>query len=240
MSDDTPTQRYPEGFPPPQEPHHEPAPPTAPTERLYSPEVGDPYAAGAATPDAAGWTPQPVTQPTTTGGADGGGNTTLKWVIIGLAALAAVLLIVVIVLLTLPGDDAPAPVETPTDTPTASDTPTPDPTPTDEETPDAPPPPAPPADVIASYTASSDTADCTASGGGSVGMTFSWATSGTRLWFGVGTDDAKAQPYGEFPTNGSIDIDYQCGQDERQQRYTITVERSDGSLQHETITIREI
>lgn len=60
------------------------------------------------------------------------------------------------------------------------------------------------------------------------------------MWFGVGTDDAKAEPFGEFPLNDTIDFDYQCGQPDLQQRYTITVERTDGSTQSQTIVIREI
>ncbi|AYF96970.1 hypothetical protein D7I47_01005 [Protaetiibacter intestinalis] len=70
-------------------------------------------------------------------------------------------------------------------------------------------------------------------------VTFSWATTGETLWFGIGTDDARSDPYGEFPLNYTTDIDYQCGQPGAQQRYTITVLRADGSTQSETIIIRE-
>jgi hypothetical protein len=123
----------------------------------------------------------------------------------------------------------------PTPTATESESPTPSPTPTETT---APPPPAP-ADVITSYTSSTQAVDCTGQGGGSVPVTFSWATTGTQLWFGVGTDDAHAEPYGDFPLNYTMDFDYQCGQPDQQQRYTVTVQRTDGTFQSETIVIRE-
>ena len=72
-------------------------------------------------------------------------------------------------------------------------------------------------------------------------LTFSWAATGNLLWFGVGTDDASANPYKEYPLNYTMDeVPYQCGQPGQQQRYTITVERTDGSHESKTIIIREI
>ena len=55
-------------------------------------------------------------------------------------------------------------------------------------------------------------------------MHFTWSATGTTLWFGVGTDDASAEPFGTFPTTHEMDFNYQCGQDGAQQRYTITVQ----------------
>ncbi|MCY7413287.1 MAG: hypothetical protein LH471_09695 [Salinibacterium sp.] len=72
-----------------------------------------------------------------------------------------------------------------------------------------------------------------------VTVTFSWAAVGETLWFGVGTDNAKAEPYAQYPLNYTLDFDYQCGQPSGQQRYTITVEASDGTLKSETIVITE-
>jgi hypothetical protein len=73
----------------------------------------------------------------------------------------------------------------------------------------------------------------------SVPVTFSWAATGQTLWFGVGTDNAKDAPYGEFPLNYTMDFDYQCGQPDGQQKYTITVQATDGTLTSNTIVIME-
>ena len=153
--------------------------------------------------------------------------------------LAIILIILLIVLLVRPtGGVTPTPTPTASATvspsPTASTSPSPTPTPTPTET--TPPPPPPPS-PITSYTASPEEVDC--SGGGPVPVTFSWATTGETLWFGVGTDDAKAEPYDSFPLNYTLDFDYQCGQPGDQQIYTITVEQSNGDVTSETITIRE-
>lgn len=158
-------------------------------------------------------------------------------------ALLIALIILLILLLTRGGSPAPAPTGSPTPTPTASSaTPTPSPTPTLTPTPTptptqtvAPPPP-PPAPLISSYSASTTSVNC--DGQDSVAVTFSWAASGDTLWFGVGTTNAKNEPYSEFPLNYTMDFDYQCGQSSGQQIYTITVQ--DGSdVESQTITIRE-
>lgn len=70
-------------------------------------------------------------------------------------------------------------------------------------------------------------------------VTFSWAAVGETLWFGVGTDNAKNEPFSEFPLNYTFDFDYQCGQPSNQQKYTITVEASDGTVKSKTIVITE-
>jgi hypothetical protein len=268
MSDDTPTQRYPEGFPPPggqgggagdgttpatTPPATPPTPPTAPT------TPHDPYAvaddlpterfsaagtqppAGTAQPYATApqyaATPRTTVPPQTTPPPP---QKSQKGLIITLAVIGGVLLLALIGVLIWVGissgspDPQPTETETPSSTPTQSDTPSPSPSPSETT------PPPPPANVIASFTASTETADCTNAVGGSVPVTFSWATTGVTMWFGVGTDDAKAEPFGEFPLNHTIDFDYQCGQPDLQQRYTITVERTDGSTQSQTILIREV
>jgi len=79
--------------------------------------------------------------------------------------------------------------------------------------------------------------DC--GGSPSVPVTFSWAAVGETLWFGVGTDNAKDAPFSEFPLNYTFDFDYQCGQPTNQQKYTITVESSDGTVKSKTIIIKE-
>jgi hypothetical protein len=257
MSDDTPTQRYPEGFPPPGGPGggtgDGTTPPTAPTTpNEPQPAASDDlpterFSAAGTVPPAAtvppAGTPPYAAAPPTVPPAAGPPTTTPppknnKGLIITLSIIGGVLLLLVIGLLIWIGvsgspDPEPTPTDTPSATPTPTETPTPTPTPTETTAP-------PPANVITSFTASTETADCTAAVGGSVPVTFSWATTGVQLWFGVGTDDAKAEPFDTFPLNDTIDFDYQCGQPDLQQRYTITVERTDGSTQSQTIVIREV
>lgn len=255
MSDDTPTQRYPEGFPPagsnPPVPPAEPTPtaPTAPdglfpsaasegvadapTERFAAPATIPP---ATAVPPAG--PPASATPPTS---GNGGNN---RGLIITLAVLAGVLLLALIGVLiwiaVAGGSPAPEPTatgsNTPSPTPTESESPTPTPTPTETTAP-------PPANVITSFTGSTSSVDCTGQGGGSVPIVFSWVTTGTNLWFGIGTDDAFENPYAKFPTTyTTTDADgiaYQCGQPEQQQSYTITVQRSDGSFQSQTLIVKE-
>ncbi len=263
MSDDTPTQRYPEGFPPPGgqggssgngqgagddapttpfTPTNPPAAPTAPTTPHDPYAVADNlpterFAAPATVPPAASVPPAAAVPPTTTPAPEP--QKSQKGLIITLSVIGGVLLLLLIGALIWIGisSGAPNPEPTQSETPSTSPTPTeepPTPTPTPSES-VAPPP----ADVITSFTASLTTADCTNAVGGSVPVTFSWATTGVQLWFGVGTDDAKAEPFDTFPLEYAIDFDYQCGQPDLQQKYTITVERTDGSTQSETIIISE-
>lgn len=242
MSDDTPTQRYPEGFPPPggQQPGGQQQGADAPTERFSA--AGTQQPVGDVPPGAT--VPPAGTVPPTAATASGDdGKRKQRGVIIGLAIAAGVLLLALIGLLIWLAVSSGSPTVAPTDSPTPSETPSespePSPTPTPTETETTPPPP-PPADAIASYTASTEQVDCTASGGTPVPVTFSWAATGTMLWFGVGTDDAHADPYGDFPLNYTMDFDYQCGQQGAQQRYTITVQRTDGTFESRTLVIREV
>ena len=267
MSDDTPTQRYPDGFPPPGgrppgesgQPDAAPTGPTQPLETANSlppepvPPVASPLAdapterfaapgAGAAASVPPASVPPGGTSPPV--GRTGDDERRSRGLIIGLAIAGGVLLLALIALLIwLATSQAPVaePTESPTPSASATETPTPSPTPTPTETEEPPPPPPPPADAIASFTASAEQVDCTAAGGTSVPLTFSWAATGNRLWFGVGTDDASADPFKEYPLNYTMnDVSYQCGQPGLQQRYTITVERADGSHESKTLIIREI
>lgn len=171
--------------------------------------------------------------------------------IIILASIGGTLLLallIVLILLLTQGNAAPGPAPTatgsasasPTPSPTAtqSATPTPTPTPTPTETvAPPPPPPPPPSEGIQSFDVDDKSVDC--DGENSVTAHFEWHAIGETLWFGVGTDNAKLQPYAEYPLNYSMDFEYQCGQSDGQQKYTITVEKSNGSLAHKTIVIRE-
>ena len=174
-------------------------------------------------------------------------RTILILAIVGGALLLA-LIVVLIVLLTRGAAPAPTPTDsptptptrttpTPTPTPTKTPTPTPPPTPTPTPTPTPPPPPPPPPSPISSFTASDTSVDCQSVD--SVPVTFSWAATGQTLWFGVGTDNAKNEPYGEFPLNYTMDFDYQCGQEGGDQIYTITVQSSGGTVTSKSIVITE-
>ena len=216
MSDDTPTERFEQ--------------PDAKTEVFPSSGEVIPPSGDAAT----------------TAAADGKSKRTLVILLSVIGALLLGLLIVLVLLLT--GNAAPVPGASPTPTkvsptptPTAS-SPTPKPTvtvtktatPTSEPT---TPPPPPPSSPISAFTASGTNVNC--GGSSSVPVTFSWAAVGETLWFGVGTDNAKNEPYSEFPLNYTLDFNYQCGQPGNQQKYTITVEASDGTVESETIIIKE-
>lgn len=217
MSDDTPTQRF-------------DAPGDAPTELLGQPPV----------------------PPTGDNGVPAAGDDDAKKskrLIIILAsvggALLLALIILIVVLLTRGGGEpsptpTPSPTVTspsPTPTPTESSaSPTPSPTPTPTQTVAPPPPPPPPSGLIESFESSTTSVNC--DGEDSVPVTFSWSATGDTLWFGVGTENAKDEPYDEFPLDYSLDFDYQCGQADGFQIYTITVQDG-GDLDSETIVIEE-
>lgn len=160
---------------------------------------------------------------------------------IGGALLLAVLILLVLLLTRGTGTPAPSasPTLTPTPSSTPSDTPSPSPTPTPTPTETTPPPPPPPSGPISSYSASQSTVNCSAGGGTSVPISFSWVATGQTLWFGVGTDNAKYQPYDQYPLSYTLNFDYQCGQADGQQKYTITVESSTGDVTSKTIVIKE-
>lgn len=171
---------------------------------------------------------------------------TLLYVLIGVGA--ALVIAIVILLIVLSTRDQPQPEATESASASASPTPTvtspsPSPTPTVEQTEDAPPPP--PTDdeepveqgPIKSFSVDDTTVNC--DGASSVPLEFSWNTTGQTLWFGVGTNNAKNAPYDTFPLVHTLDFDYQCGQSNGQQTYTITVEQSNGDLLSKTITIKE-
>jgi hypothetical protein len=227
MSDDTPTRKF-------ETPNDD-----APTERFD--EVSGTGGLGA-TGDGAG--------------GDGGGDTPIaatdrersKRLIIVLSVIGGILLIAIIVLLVSllarGGEPLPAPTDSPT--PTASSTPTATPTPSASPTPtptatssptSTPTPPPPPSEGISSFDVDKDRVDC--GGQSSVPVQFDWAANGVQLWFGVGTTNAKDAPQDSFPLVYSLDFDYSCGQPSGSQIYTITVQESNGTIESETIEIRE-
>jgi hypothetical protein len=211
LSDDTPTQRFDQ--------------PEAPTELLTPPPAG------------------PGGTPAAASGEGRSRRTIIILSVVGGVLLLALIAILIFLLATRGGTPGPTPTPTestptptassPSPTPTPTATPTPTPTPTPTETTPPPPPPSP----ISSFTASDNQVSC--DGVSSVTVTFSWAAVGETLWFGVGTDNAKNEPYAEYPLNYTLDFDYQCGQPGLQQKYTITVQASDGTVKSRTIIIKE-
>lgn len=220
MSDDTPTQRFPE-------PGSD-----APTRRLGTP-AGTP--AGAATgPDG-----ELVDEKKSRA-------LLITLVSVGAALLIAIV-VLLIILFGNNGDAGPGPTPSgsssestsPSPSPTASEStspppsPTPTPTPTQTEEPEPEPPSA-----IVSYRVSLTEVDC--SSGNPVPLTFNWNTTGQSVSFGVGTDSADTAPYQQdLPAVGGITIDYQCPQPDGEETYSIAVFHNGSVIARETITVSE-
>lgn len=210
MSDDTPTERF-----------------DAPTERL--PADGDAVAPDEASPD----------------------EGQKRGMLIALLAIGGAILIALIVLIAvLLGNNAadnagPVPEFTTTEspTPTPDETESPEPTvepseePSEEPSVTAAPPPPPPPPQSPSFATFSgpNTAACPDTSS-SVEITWSWSSSNAvNAWFGIGTNNAKAEPFESVPTTATYSFNYQCS--EASQIYTVTLEDSSGKLTHKTVTI---
>ncbi|MER3388937.1 MAG: hypothetical protein RJQ01_02785 [Microcella sp.] len=165
--------------------------------------------------------------------------------LIALIAVGAAVLLALIVLIVvlLNSDDGSPPVATPTPTPTLEETVTPDPsadpapevTPSDSGGSSAPPAPAPPSGPTFATFSATDRAVCE-SDAGSVSITWSWSsTDAVRAWFGIGTTNAKAEPFEEVPTTASYVFTYQCS--EPSQLYTVTLEDASNRLTSETVEV---
>ena len=212
MSDDTPTERF-----------------DAPTEQL--PEASATPADGATT--------------TTEEGSKRG-------LLIALLAIGGAILLALIVLIAIllgnagSTDQTPVPefttTESPTPTPDETESPEPTETPSEEpsEAPSAtaapppPPPPPPPSPSFATFSGpNKSTCPDTSS---SVEITWSWSSSNAvNAWFGIGTSNAKLQPFEQVPTTATYTFNYQCS--EASQIYTVTLEDSSGKLTHKTVTV---
>ncbi len=167
-----------------------------------------------------------------------------KRLIVTLAIVGGGLLVaLVIVLATLLTRPAGTTAPTATPTPAASSEGTPIPssppstTPDPEDSTEPAPPATPPTAAVTEFFAWDDEVDC--SGDVAVPISFQWTATGERLWFGVGTEDAQAEPYGEYPLSHTLDIDYQCGQPNGSQIYTVTVQAADGTTASSTVTVTE-
>jgi hypothetical protein len=236
MSDDTPTQRYPAGGEPvPPAGANPPGaePPTAPLPDEGASPTGatEPLAPDAEAPTELFAPPPPPPGTPGTGAGDEPPEKKSKALLITLISIGAALLLAIIILLILlfTGDgDEPEPTATPT-----SESPTPTPTPTPTQTEEPPPLPGP---AIASFTGDPTSVDC--SGGGTVPVDFSWATTGTALWFAPDLPDASAGG-APFPTTSTQTFNYECGQTGAQRIYTITVQGENGEKASQSVVIRE-
>ena len=159
--------------------------------------------------------------------------------VVALLALSGLLVVAVIVLIVVllsggQGSSAPlaTPTPTPTPTPSASTTPSATPTPTVSAEPTLPPSP------IRGFESSTTEVNCTA--GGSVPLTFTWDTAGTTVSFGIGTETADIEPYEtNLSAVGTITVDYQCGQVNGWQEYSIAVFLGSEVIARDTIVVSE-
>ena len=171
-----------------------------------------------------------------------------RGLLIGLIAVAGAILVALIVLIVLlvggQGDDTagPAPVPTASESESAEPEETESPEPTDEPTEEpaaspsatAAPPPAPQSPSFATFSGP-NRATCPDTSS-SVAITWSWSsTNAVNAWFGIGTNNAKAEPFESVPTTATYTFNYQCS--EASQRYTVTLEDSAGRLTHKTVEI---
>lgn len=205
MSDDTPTERF------------EAAPP--------SPGAAEPVAS--ATPE----------------------ERQKRGLLIALIAVAGAILIALIVLIVVLVGGRGDVTAAPTPEPSTSETATPEPTesetlePSDEPSEEpaaspsattAPPPPPPQSPSFATFSGP-DRATCPDTSS-SVAITWSWSSANAvAAWFGIGTTNAKAEPFESVPTTATYTFNYQCS--EASQRYTVTLEDSAGRLTHKTVDV---
>lgn len=206
MSDDTPTERF--------------EPPTTPLP----------------TADAAATTTQ-----------EPPAESTKRGMLIALIAIAAAILIALVVLIVVlvgnaggSPDAQPAPEASTSDSPAPEETDSPEPSgepsdePSDEPSATAAPPPPPQSPSFATFTGP-NRATCPDTSS-SVAITWSWSsTNAVSAWFGIGTNNAKAEPFESVPTTATYTFNYQCS--EASQIYTVTLEDSAARLTHKTVEI---
>ncbi len=211
MSDDTPTERF-----------------DAPTEPL-------PEAEGA------------LATPAEASGDEG----QKRGMLIALLAIAGAILVALIVLIVVllgnggTDDAGPAPefttTESPSPTPTETESPEPSDEPSEEPSTEpsataAPPPPPPPPQSPSFATFNGPNKATCPDTSSSVEITWSWSSSNAvSAWFGIGTQNAKLQPFEQVPTTATYTFNYQCS--EASQIYTVTLEDSSGRLTHKTVTV---
>ncbi len=202
-----------------------PAPPTAPTQLIRPPAAAIPPSMTTASTG-------PLAQEQSKRGLSGAA---IAAIVLGAILLIALAILIVALLQRGAG---PAPTESPTPTPTATTTPTPTPTPTPTETPTPTPTEtqeeAAPAPTFTVFQAE-NTANCPDETS-AVPIFWSWSIDGaSTVWFGIGTDDARAEPYEEVPSTATYEFAYQCS--EESQLYTVTAENADGLVTHRTVEV---
>jgi hypothetical protein len=100
----------------------------------------------------------------------------------------------------------------------------------------APPPPPPPPQSPSFATFNGPNKATCPDTSSSVEITWSWSSSNAvNAWFGIGTQNAKLQPFEQVPTTATYTFNYQCS--EASQIYTVTLEDSSGRLTHKTVTV---
>jgi len=171
-----------------------------------------------------------------------------RGLLIALIAVAGAILIALIVLIVVlvggRGDTTAAPMPEPTTSDTATPEPTESETPVPSEEPSeepaaspsatAAPPPPPQSPSFATFSGP-NRATCPDTSS-SVAITWSWSsTNAVNAWFGIGTNNAKAEPFESVPTTATYTFNYQCS--EASQRYTVTLEDSAGRLTHKTVEV---
>ena len=164
---------------------------------------------------------------------------------IGIALLVAILIVLALLLARGTGQPVAAPTSEPTSLPTPSATsapptsPVPSPSATQPATPSPEAPATPPSPYIYSFTSSVEQVDCR--NGGSVPVIFSWSTVGPRVDFGIGTDLAETAPFRQFQRpEDAVQVDYQCGQPDGTQKYSIAVIGDFGVVARQTIALIEV
>jgi cytoskeletal protein RodZ len=168
-----------------------------------------------------------------------------RGMLIALIAIVAAVLVALIVVIVLLVGNANSNSAQPLPDNTASESASPEPTesespePSDEpsEEPSASPstPPAPPQSPSFATFIGPSVASCPDTTG-AVAITWSWSsTNAVNAWFGIGTNNAKAEPFESVPTTATYTFNYQCS--EASQRYTVTLEDSAGRLTHSTVII---
>ncbi len=167
-----------------------------------------------------------------------------RGMLIALIAIAAAILLALIVLIVVLVGNAGSPEASPAPTATLSESPSPTPEETERPEPSdepsaspsatTPPPPPPQSPSFATFTGP-DRATCPDTSS-AVAITWSWSsTNAVSAWFGIGTNNAKAEPFESVPTTATYTFTYQCS--EASQLYTVTLEDASGRLTHSTVEI---
>lgn len=162
-------------------------------------------------------------------------------IIVG-SLLAAAIAVLLLVLATRGEAPAPAPAASENATPAPSETeetepePEPEPAPAPAPEPESEPDPAQGA-RFTSFAPEDSTAVSCPDESASVPLEFAWTSEGAQAaWIGVGTDDAKANPFAEVEPSGSFsELAFDCAVES--EFYTVTLDDGAGTISHATVTL---